>query len=1066
MSYWITPSANTQTVIVCTADLQLYADHIQPVLAAEAELTALHVRDITAVETQLALAPAAGLLIDTARLHDDLDTLDHFREQQPELKIFLLAEHSNDPLIAEAIQRGATDYLLKEQSAWLLRTRVCKRIVVCRERRQLAQQVRQLETQFQNIIVKNADGVLVVDADGIVRFCNPAAEALFGQPRSELNGQEFGFPLVIDETTELDLLHSSGDVVVAEMRAVETEWLGQPALLATLRNVTKRKLTEEALRRAVRENAQLAAAIKDLPVGVLITDPHLPDNPVTFANAAFSQITGYDLAEIVGRNCRFLQGEHTDPTEMERIRTAITEASPFAGTVLNYRKDRTPFWNELIINPVFDQNGSLINFVGLQTDVTARIDNEAALRRERERLAASERELRMLFDNAFDAIVVYDDACVYTDANPAAEPVFGLPYTDLIGTSMRSYIHADDADVSFDDIWTQFLAQGYAEGECTIHQPGGATRLVEFKSKAHFLPGRHVSFMQDVTERRRLEAAERQQRMIAETLTETAAVLNRSLDLSEVLDHILAQVARVVPYDAATVMLRDGETVYSVRSAGYAERGADNAVLSTAFPLKNPVLQQMFSTGQPLVIDDVRVYLGWVTVPETEWIRGYAGTPIHLNDEIIGFINLDSETPGAFTAEQVSTLQTFAHQAAIAMNNARLWAQVNGYAQDLERRVAERTAQLRESKERAEAILHSSSDGVAVLSHDGVIKQANPAFALLFHATLADIVGMSWLDFVSDTDADQLLTALQAVAAIGRDRRIEIVAQRLDQTNFDADVVLSPFREANEHVTGVVFSVRDISRHKRIETSLRASVQRERELNELKSRFVSMVTHEFRTPLAAIKLSVGMLQTYDDRQTRETRLERLNRIEQQVEHLTDLMENMLALSRSEHKLVEQFHPQPTDLLALGQTVVEEMRALASAQHTIAFSAHTPCPPAHLDGKLLRRALINLLGNALKYSPNGGLIQVGLRCEDGHVELTVEDEGLGIPHDDLERIFEAFHRAKNTASISGTGLGLAIVHQIVELHKGSITVESEVGQGTRFTIALPHHAPPLHGASNE
>lgn len=152
-------------------------------------------------------------------------------------------------------------------------------------------------------------------------------------------------------------------------------------------DITERKQAEAALSQAVRENSQLAAAIANLTTGVVITDPKLPDNPIIFVNSSFTTITGYSAAEVMGRNCRMLQGPGTDPAILQALREAIRTRQPATHILLNYRKDGTPFWNELTINPVFDTEGRLANFIGLQNDVTARQQAEEALRESQERYA-------------------------------------------------------------------------------------------------------------------------------------------------------------------------------------------------------------------------------------------------------------------------------------------------------------------------------------------------------------------------------------------------------------------------------------------------------------------------------------------------------------------------------------------------------------------------------------------------------------------------------------------------------------------------------------------------------
>jgi signal transduction histidine kinase len=234
----------------------------------------------------------------------------------------------------------------------------------------------------------------------------------------------------------------------------------------------------------------------------------------------------------------------------------------------------------------------------------------------------------------------------------------------------------------------------------------------------------------------------------------------------------------------------------------------------------------------------------------------------------------------------------------------------------------------------------------------------------------------------------------------------------------------------------------------------RAELEKERAVVETRHRFISMVSHEFRTPLSIILSSKDMLQLYADRMDANGREAHFKKISEQVSFMAEMLNDVMMVSKSESKLLE-CSPAPLDLGALLQGAIQQAeRQAGKSAHTFHLNNSLPAGNYLLDAKLLKHILYNLLSNAVKYSPEGGLIKLDARAADGQIELQVSDSGIGIPDSHLPHLFETFQRAENVGEIQGTGLGLAIVKSGVEAHGGSISVKSAAGQGTTFTVRLP------------
>jgi PAS domain S-box-containing protein len=245
----------------------------------------------------------------------------------------------------------------------------------------------------------------------------------------------------------------------------------------------------------------------------------------------------------------------------------------------------------------------------------------------------------------------------------------------------------------------------------------------------------------------------------------------------------------------------------------------------------------------------------------------------------------------------------------------------------------------------------------------------------------------------------------------------------------------------------------DITQRKRAEVELLSALQREKELSEMKSKFVSIASHELRTPLATILSSAELLEHYSDNLGPEDKLKMLHGVQMAVKRMNAMIEDVLTIGKAEAGAL-QFQPKPVDLRELCGKVVEELRIGVAKQHVIAFEQQFERGSLSLDEKLLRHILTNLLSNAVKYSPPGSTVSLLLAERDGQAFIEVGDQGIGIPPEDQARLFESFHRASNVGNRQGTGLGLVIVKKAVELHGGTIAIESQVDAGTRISVRLP------------
>jgi PAS domain S-box-containing protein len=392
---------------------------------------------------------------------------------------------------------------------------------------------------------------------------------------------------------------------------------------------------------------------------------------------------------------------------------------------------------------------------------------------------------------------------------------------------------------------------------------------------------------------------------------------------------------------------------------------------------------------------------------------------------------------------------------------------------------------LRESEKQYRSVVDNVKDTIFQTDAAGSWTFLNPAWTNLTEFTVAESLGTNFVKYVHPDDRQlheilwqSLLQGhkssfqqqLRYLTKTGQYRWIEIYAQVTEGTvtgisGLLRDITERIYAEALEKEK--VRLETEIVERRRTEEIIRKALEKEQELAELQSRIITTISHEFRTPLTAILGSSELLKNYGKTWSDEKRWKHFQRIGESVEHMTQLLNDVILIGQAEAGQLK-FNPTPLDLESICHEMVEELQLSLESQQgrhggtvpSIAFSVQGNATEAKLDERLLRQTIANLLSNAVKFSPQGGTIRFDLIGQESQVIFRIQDEGIGIPPDQRERLFESFYRASNVGTIQGTGLGLAIVKKCVDMHQGKITVDSEVGVGTTVTVALPLNLMPI------
>lgn len=367
---------------------------------------------------------------------------------------------------------------------------------------------------------------------------------------------------------------------------------------------------------------------------------------------------------------------------------------------------------------------------------------------------------------------------------------------------------------------------------------------------------------------------------------------------------------------------------------------------------------------------------------------------------------------------------------------------------ELERRVQQRTTELEESQKLYRLIARNFPNGTINVFDSNLNYVFVEGRELFVNGITSDmLVGTSYLKRLPKDIAIEVVDKLKDVFN-GKNTIFQI---EHNENVYELNAV------ALFDVMGVINQIlvveQNITQQKRIEEELQKTVEKEKELNALKSRFVSMASHEFRTPLGTILSSVSLVERYTGKEQEEKRVKHINRIKSSVSNLTNILNDFLSLDRLETGKISLNYSKvyPTELF---EHVIEEMQSIANTGQTIKLEASGLDKEIVTDRQLIRNILINLLSNAIKYSPENGVVEVKVALSKDKLNIKVKDYGMGIPKADQKHLFERFFRANNAANIQGTGLGLNIVKKYTDLLEGKISFTSTEGEGTTFSLSLP------------
>jgi PAS domain S-box-containing protein len=781
----------------------------------------------------------------------------------------------------------------------------------------------------------------------------------------------------------------------------------------------ERQQTEDALRESERRYATLADIA---PVGIFRTDCA---GQCVYANDRWCRFAGISVPEALGTG--WIKALHPDDREQvfAEWQQAVQTRQPFSLEYRFLKPDGEVVWVFGQSDAELNEDGKVIGYVGTITNISKRKQAEAALKQ-------SERLYRTLVENFPNgAVVLFDHDLRYTIADGAGLQKIGLSKQMLEGKTIWQ-VFPDDFCKTVEPHYRQALAGEGSAFEATYADRTFFVETLPVRNECgEIFAG--ILVAQDITERKKVEEflqqaneelgvrVEQQTTELKDTIEQLQQEIGQRQRTQAALQDSEAKLRAIIDNSSDIIFIKD---------------------LQGRYLLLNPAGVKLFDRPIQELLGKRDQDLLPSTIAEKLW----------LDDQRV--------MASGRTQSFEDTIATPHGQYTFLVNKAPYYSPnqellgVIGISRDItDRKQAENQLRLLES------VVVNANDAVVITEAtstenlDPRIVYANAAFTRLTGYSLEEVVGKTPRILQGEKTDRATLDRIRAALQTWQPILVELINYRKDGSEFWVELSIVPVADkANRHTHWVAIQ-RDITQRKQLEVELHRTLDKEKELSDLKSRFVSMTSHEFRTPLSTILSASELLEYYSHHWTEAEKLEQLHLIQSSVHHMTQLLEDILLIGKAEAGQL-QSQPETTDLNHFCVSLITEMQLGLGCHHTLVFS----CPPgtveAYIDKKLLRQILSNLLSNAIKYSTPGSQVSCTLVADSTAAIVQVQDKGMGIPPEDLPRVFNSFHRAKNVGTIPGTGLGLAIVKRCLDLLGGQITMQSELGIGTTFTIRLP------------
>lgn len=819
-------------------------------------------------------------------------------------------------------------------------------------------------------------------------------------------------------------------------------------------------LRYERTEAALRLSEATKTAILEAALDCIVTIDHKGE--VVDWNPAAERTFGYNFSEAIGREmAALIIPDRMQEMHRRGLARAMTSNHELLGgkriEIVARRKNGEEFPVELAITRI---SGVSPLFTGHIRDISDRKQAERALRESQQLLSSITR-------NITEAIFRRSQSEGLVFVNEAYAKMFGYGSGEEVRTIPPEKFYARAARRA--EIVKLLERDGMLRNEeieycrkdgSTFWGLTSATGIRDDSGKIIYFDGA----INDITERKMGQLRQAAQFAVAQALA-------NSNTLTEAAPKILEAVCTCLSWDLGTIWQLDAtrkvlKCVDLWHRKTVSLKQFDAATLDTTFTKGVGLPGRIWEKGEPGWISDVMKDKNFPRAPIAAQcgLHGAFGFPIRLGKEVLGIIEFFSQEIRQPDKQLLEMFSTLGSQIGQFIERKRAEEDLRNLNKDLENRVTARTAELvglnqalKVEETRYRTLAEHTPAAIVVLdTQTGRFIEANENAVQLFGLARTELLRVGPAEVSPANQPDGTPSGEGARHQIKKALSGNVPVFEWTHLHSSGKTIPCEVRVAQMPSTGgnlVIGAITDITARRKAEAELRMALEQEKELHQLKSNFVNMVSHEFRTPLGVIMSSADILESYFDRLNPDQRHGYLQDVRHSTQQMTRLMEEVLLLGRVESGKNE-CKPDDLDLHDFCNRLAEEQLAASGNKCPINLQLQIANAQTRADEGLLRHILTNLISNAIKYSPAGCQIHFSVRTDGQDAVFEIRDYGIGIPIEDQPRLFEAFHRGNNVADIPGTGLGMVIVKRCVDLHGGHINVESSKGAGTKFSVRLP------------